>query len=173
MRYIPFRARYVSKHMRVRLIPHSFYIIFSEDSDFEVEKWGKVYGELKKGVQKSKKPQKVKKLDLGGGRGGAQRWASNFSLVTMAEMVRKSKKWRFGASEIVCRPVNICTMRRDCARTRFWSREAAYDLKITRFWQKACPICVRIKITIQNRSPQMVAACKLILHEIKAWRHAT
>ena len=35
--------------------PHSFYIIFSEDSDFEVEELGKVYGELKKGVQQNKK----------------------------------------------------------------------------------------------------------------------
>ena len=38
VRYIPFRVRYGSKQMRERLIPHSFYIIFSEDSDFEVEK---------------------------------------------------------------------------------------------------------------------------------------
>ena len=49
--YIPFRVGYVSKQMRVRLIPHSFYIIFSDQSEFEVEKLGKVYGELKKGVQ--------------------------------------------------------------------------------------------------------------------------
>ena len=38
VRYIPFRVRYGSKQMRERLIPHSFYIIFSEDSEFEVEK---------------------------------------------------------------------------------------------------------------------------------------
>ena len=38
LKYISFRVRYGSKQMRERLIPHSFYIIFSEDSDFEVEK---------------------------------------------------------------------------------------------------------------------------------------
>ena len=73
----------------------------------------------KGGPKKSKTSQEFKKWDLGGGRGGAQRFASIFSLVTMAEMVRKSNKCRFGGSEIVCRPVNICTMRRICARTRF------------------------------------------------------
>ena len=95
----------------------------------------------------------VKKWNMGGGRGGAQRCASNFSLVTMAEMVRKSKKCRFGASEIVSRPVNICTMRRICTRTRFRSREPTNYLKIARFWQKSCPILFRKNITIQNRSP--------------------
>ena len=37
-----------------------------------------------------KQSKNVKKWNMGGGRGGAQRCASNFSLVTMAEMVRKS-----------------------------------------------------------------------------------
>ena len=69
--------------------------------------------------QKSKNPQKSKNgiWEVGEAvRNGAQ---AIFSLVTMAEMVRKSIKCRFGASEIVCRPVNICTMKRICARTRF------------------------------------------------------
>ena len=60
VRYIPFRVRYGSKQMRVRLIPHSFYTIFSEDSDFDVQKWGKVNGELKKGGPKQI-PKKCKK----------------------------------------------------------------------------------------------------------------
>ena len=47
-KYIPCRVRYVLNQMRVRLIPLSFYIIFSEESELEVEKWGKVYGEMKK-----------------------------------------------------------------------------------------------------------------------------
>ena len=145
--------------MRERLIPHSFYIILSEDSDCEVEKWGKVYGKLKKGVrQNPQKSKNVKKWDLGGGRGGAQRCASSFSLVTMAEMVRKSKKCRFGGSEIVCRPVNICTMKRICARTRFWSREATNYLKMARLGPKKCPICLCDKITIQFRSPHIAEA---------------
>ena len=38
VRYIPFMVRYGSKQMRARLIPPSFYIIVSEDSNFEVEK---------------------------------------------------------------------------------------------------------------------------------------
>ena len=48
---------------------------------------------IKKNHNKSKN---VKKWNMGGGRGGAQRCASNFSLVTMAEMVRKSEKCRLG-----------------------------------------------------------------------------
>ena len=68
----------------------------------------------------SQKSKHVKKWNVGGGRGGAQRCASIFSLVTMAEMVRKSNKLRFRASEIVCQPDSkyICTIR-ICARTRF------------------------------------------------------
>ena len=40
-----------------------------------------------------------KKLNMGGGRGGAQRCASNFSLVTMTEIVRKSNKCSFAAQK--------------------------------------------------------------------------
>ena len=66
--------------MRERLIPQSFYIIMSEESEFEVEKLGKVYGELKKGSKhfqnKSQKSKNAKKWNVGGGRGGAQRHAT-------------------------------------------------------------------------------------------------
>ena len=49
--------------MRVRLIQHSFYIIVSEEAEFEVEKLRKCYGELKKGP----------KLFMEGAQGGGQR----------------------------------------------------------------------------------------------------
>ena len=65
VRYIPFRVRYVSKQMRVRLIPHSFYIIVSEESEFEFDKLRKVHGELKNGVQNNPTQQKQKHVKNG------------------------------------------------------------------------------------------------------------
>ena len=114
-----------------------------------MENWKRGSNNIPKNTKTSKN---VKKWNMGGGRGGVQRCASNFSLVKKGGLVRKSIKRRFRASEIVCRPVNICTMRRICARTRFWSLEAAYNLKIALFSQKTCPLFVCKKITIQNRS---------------------
>ena len=78
--------------MRERLIPHSFYIIFSEDSDFEVEKWGKLYAELKEGVQqnpkKYQKIQKCQKMEYG-------RWARRCA--TVRKQFYPGEKGRDGA----------------------------------------------------------------------------
>ena len=51
----------------------------------------------KGGPKQIKKYQKVKKWDMGGGRGGVQWCTSIFSLVTKGGTVRKSIKCRFGA----------------------------------------------------------------------------
>ena len=54
-RYVPCMVRNVLKQMRVRLIQHSFYTFVSKESEFEVEKWGKLYGELKQNVSTCQK----------------------------------------------------------------------------------------------------------------------
>ena len=59
----------MSKQIRVRLIPLRFYIIFVEESEFEDEKLGKAYAELKDvGPSKSKNIQECQKM-------GSGRWA--------------------------------------------------------------------------------------------------
>ena len=64
-RYIPCRVRYLPKQMRERLIRHPFYIIFSEEAEFEVEALGICYGRLKNGIYKCQKTGFWKVLEDG------------------------------------------------------------------------------------------------------------